>query len=207
MKSAKIFIAFTFLLAFALSLSAQNYSYPNELKGFELFKDGKWKSLVPFVSTKEDVKKVFGSDCKKGCNYDKDWKVTVEYVSQYWQSPTFAPCISEELLGKVERIYFFPKKSVSMKDVIFPDTFQNRTFEVDHKISPKTAYFDSDGLVYMLLANNFDEYWQKQGQTSSKYKSNDLLFIYYRISENEAGKIKDKIKCFDFVEDAIYSIL
>ncbi len=33
MKSAKIFIVFAFLLAFALDVLAQRNPYPNELKG------------------------------------------------------------------------------------------------------------------------------------------------------------------------------
>jgi hypothetical protein len=40
MKSAKIFIIFTLLLAFALQVLGQNYFSPNEQKGFELLKNG-----------------------------------------------------------------------------------------------------------------------------------------------------------------------
>ncbi len=45
MKLTKIFIVFTFLLAFAICVSAQSVQFPNELKGFEVFGKGKLKSL------------------------------------------------------------------------------------------------------------------------------------------------------------------
>ena len=84
MNRAKIFIAFTFLLSFAVCVSAQDYKYSNELKGFELFRNGKWKSLKPLISTKEDVEKIFGKSCLDGCDYDENWRVEIMYVGQCW---------------------------------------------------------------------------------------------------------------------------
>ncbi len=75
MKSAKIFIVLTFLLAFAACISAQENTFPNELKGFEFFGNGKLKDLKLGSSKKEDVKKIFGEYCEKYCDYDENFKI------------------------------------------------------------------------------------------------------------------------------------
>ncbi len=108
MKAVKIFIAFTFLLAFALQVSAQNdstpsdldfndllrlgpkkiknlslgFSTPNELKGYQFFSNGKLNKLKIGVSTKENVEAIFGTICKEFCNYDSNWKIQFEYFDE-----------------------------------------------------------------------------------------------------------------------------
>ena len=106
MKSAKIFIVFTFLLAFAVCVSAQNDSIPsvvkfgdllepkkvkdlkfgfsttNELKGYEFFGKGKLNKLKIGVSTKENVKAILGNTCEEFCNYDSNWKIRFEYFDE-----------------------------------------------------------------------------------------------------------------------------
>jgi len=77
MKLEKIFIVFTFLLAFAVFVSAQGSPYPNELKGYEFFGKGKLKNIKLGVSSKKDVKKIFGKDC----DYDENFKVKFEYLA------------------------------------------------------------------------------------------------------------------------------
>lgn len=81
MKLTKIFIVFTFLLAFAICVSAQKNQYPNELKGYEFFGKGKLIKIKLGVSTKKDVKKIFGKDCEKYCDYDKNFKIKFEYLA------------------------------------------------------------------------------------------------------------------------------
>jgi hypothetical protein len=108
MKSVKIFIAFTFLLAFALQVSAQNNSIPddldfndllrlgpkkiknltlgfstlNELEGYQFFSNGKLNKLKIGVSTKENVEAILGTICKEACNYDSNWKIQFEYFEE-----------------------------------------------------------------------------------------------------------------------------
>lgn len=204
MKFSKVFYTFVFFLILPFSVWAQGYSYPNELNGFEFFRKGKWKSLVPYFSTREDVRKVFGSDCSKRCSYDKNWKIRVGYIHQSWRSPSFEPCVAPEVLGKMERLFFYPKNPLSLKDAVFSESFQSETLWISHDISPVTAYFDSEGLGYMLLASEYGEYWKRQGQTSIKDRSNELLYIYYGISEKEGRKLKDKLRCFDYNHDTSY---
>ncbi|HMS41797.1 MAG TPA: hypothetical protein PKE69_16315, partial [Pyrinomonadaceae bacterium] len=54
-------------------------TYPNELEGYKFFDKGKLKGLKLTVSTKEDVIKIFGSDCESGCDYDEIWKIDFSY--------------------------------------------------------------------------------------------------------------------------------
>lgn len=107
MNRAKIFIAFTFLLAFAVCVSAQDssvsnlsdeeftdllkigpkkikylelgFSTPNELEGYEFFKKGRLKELKLGISTKDDIQKIFGKNCEDICDYDDKWRVVFTY--------------------------------------------------------------------------------------------------------------------------------
>lgn len=107
MKSAKIFIIFAFLLAFAFQVLAQkekttksldnidlinmnnqakksepDFVTPNELEGYEFFKKGKLNMLRLGVSTRADVEKVFGSDCEKSCSYSPEWTISIDYFNK-----------------------------------------------------------------------------------------------------------------------------
>ena len=110
MKSTRFFIIFTFLLAFALQVSAQNdsisipkgidfndllkigpkkvknlelgFSTPNELEGYEFFSNGKLIKLKIGISTEENVKTILGTACKEFCNYDSNWKIQFEYFDE-----------------------------------------------------------------------------------------------------------------------------
>jgi hypothetical protein len=108
MNRAKILIAFTFLLAFVLHVSAQNdsipddlnfndllllgpkkiknlslgFSTPNELEGYQFFSNGKLNKLKIGVSTKENVEAIFGTICKEFCSYDSNWQIQFEYFDE-----------------------------------------------------------------------------------------------------------------------------
>ena len=107
MKPAKIFIAFTLLLASAFQVPAQDisisfpseeefsellklgpkkiknlelgFSTPNELDEYKFFAEGKLKGLKLGISTKDDIKKIFGKDCEDICEYDANWRVVFTY--------------------------------------------------------------------------------------------------------------------------------
>ena len=118
MKSAKLFIVFTFLLAFAFCASAQNNQYPNEIEGNEFFKNGKLNDLKLLDSDRDDVKAIFGKNCDNGCDYNEDWKIGFSYVNAGWYKK-FAENGDEKLykpkpefLGKLAAITFLPKRQI-----------------------------------------------------------------------------------------------
>jgi len=63
----------------AFKTPGQLNTYPNELKAFRFFNQGKLKGLQLTVSTRENVKKNFGSDCETSCDYDDNWKIDFSY--------------------------------------------------------------------------------------------------------------------------------
>lgn len=122
MKLRKFFAAFVFLSAFALSVSAQNYAYSNELTGFEFFKSGRLSHLKLLLSTSDDVKDMFGENCRNGCDYDEDWKIGFAYVNSGWykkftengKEVIYKP--KAEFVGKLADIDFRPKKPILLPE-------------------------------------------------------------------------------------------
>jgi hypothetical protein len=191
MKLAKIFITFAFLLAFALKALAQGYTYPNELKGFELFRNGRWKSLKPLVSTKEDVEKIFGKGCHEGCDYDENWRVEIMYISQCWSytgTEKLTPTVAEEMIGKYSNLNFYPKKRIERQPLKFGKQFESRGGGGASHASPSiyNIYSDSLGLNYQISAENTED---------GKYHEGDLVSIIYGWSDSDYEKYKNKIKC------------
>jgi len=124
MKSAKIFIIFTFLLAFAVCVPAQTNQYPNEIEGYEFFKNGKLNDLKLLVSDRNDVKAVFGEKCEHGCAYDDDWEIRFSYVNSGWsrkltengEEQIYKP--KSEFVGKLAGITFNPKRQILLPDSV-----------------------------------------------------------------------------------------
>ncbi len=122
MKSAKIFIAFTFLLAFAVCASAQVNQYPNEIRGFEFFDDGKLNNLKILFSSKDEVKAIFGEKCADSCDYNEDWRINFIYVDRDWSNKRIEGTYERiykpktEFVGKLARIYFKPKKTALLSE-------------------------------------------------------------------------------------------
>lgn len=124
MKFVKIFIVFTFLLAFAGCVSAQSNQYQNEIEGFKFFKDGKLKDLKLLFSDKDTVKAIFGEKCDFVCDYSEDWKIGFTYVSSSW-SKEFIDGNSErlykpkpEFVGKLSTLAFHPKKTILLSESV-----------------------------------------------------------------------------------------
>lgn len=193
MNRAKIFIAFTFLLAFAVCVSAQSVQFPNELKGYEFFGNGKLKDLQLTISSKDDVKKIFGANCEKKCDYSADWLINFEYYEDIWvmtsrneKDEKLTYFLDSKYLGKLRSIEIRPKKHVSFVSIIFPNVFQKlllsstSTFRSDGKRSiGDEAFQDSNGLTYEII-NETIKYDIKNEKTKTYYKG-DLVLIRYDI--------------------------
>lgn len=193
MKSAKIFIVFNFLLAFAVCVSAQINPYSNELKGYEFFGNGKLKDLHFTVSSKDDVEKIFSADCKKQCDYDADWSVRFEYFEDIWikenrneKDGKLTYFLNSKYLGKLRSIEIRPKRQISFADVSFPSQFQRLSltstslFDSDkNRLIGDEAFQDSSGLTYEIV-NETINYKFKNKETKS-YNKGDLVLIRYDI--------------------------
>jgi hypothetical protein len=194
MKCTKLTIIF--ILACAVSVSAQNHTYPNELEGFKIFKNGNWKSLKPFISTKKDVEKVFGKDCVDGCEYDADWRIKINYFEMcYSYSPKEEKSVlidaenikNKDMIGKYMSIDFYPRKPIKFTQLKLGKQFEKSYIRTDHSYPSEWAnYADSLGLSY-----RFSEVNTKDG----KYNKGDLLSVTYEASDLDYEKYTDKIGC------------
>jgi hypothetical protein len=84
-------VALTFTVGHAQQSPTEGQiRYPNELPLLKLYQEARWKPIVPYVSTKEDVEKVLGEPVLIGAEdsaarvfgyaYDPDWTIVVSYV-------------------------------------------------------------------------------------------------------------------------------
>lgn len=177
MKSAKVFVFFTFLFVFASCVSAQEIPFPNELKGYEFYNQGKLKGIKVKTSNKQDVKAVFGDDCEaKHCEYNEDWEVSFFYYLEGWPKRKIVDgfeqiyIISPEYVNRLFAIQLYPKKTISFNQISFPKKFHSEPWFGEHSVKFK-YYTDSNGLFYTLI----DE--------DGSYKGN-LRDIQYSVPEN-----------------------
>lgn len=186
----KIFLILAISLMSFSTLLGQQYSYPNEVRGFELFKNGKWKTLIPFVSTKKDVKKIFGQDCQGGCDYDENWRVKTQFIKQVsiaLEKGTI-PCVSEEFIGKYQRISFYPKKRVKKNQLHFGKGFVGcyGAITFDSSVPDSEYYNDEYGLVFEFYV---------EAKKSENIRKGDLVAIHYGASFNDSDKYEGKVGC------------
>ncbi len=177
MNRAKIFIVFVFLSAFSVGALAQDIQFPNELKGYEFFGNGRLKDLKLASSTKGDVVKIFGKECIKLCDYDKDWIIKFHYFDNWTYKSSKQNFVSSpEFAGKLWVIEILPKTSISYSAFDFPKSFARTygfvTGQLDKKVTLKSALKDTNGLTY-IFDNEFSDV--------ESLKSANLLAVRYDV--------------------------
>jgi hypothetical protein len=145
---------------------------PNEIQRYEFFKKGKLTGIRLGASTKEDMRRIFGSTCESVCDYDEHWKIWADYYegrvefsqtsgdsnetkieTEYFPRPEF--------IDKLQTIRLTPKTPISFLKTSFPKTFgKNESYSIGdawdengfagavHTTS--TIYVDGYGLEYSL---------------------------------------------------------
>lgn len=195
MNRAKIFITLTFLLAFALQISAQNNLYLNELKGYEFFEKGKLKELQLTISSKNDVRKIFGENCEKNCDYNADWSIHFEYFEDIWMMGSYNEkegkltyYLDSKYLGKLRLIEIRPKKQISFSGVVFPNSFQKfiisstSVFDSNkNRLRGDEAFQDSSGLTYEILTETIS--YDIKNEKTKSYNKGDLVLIRYSLTK------------------------
>jgi hypothetical protein len=200
MKVTRNFAGFIFLLAIVFvqnNFPAQNYPYSNELKGYEFFGKGKLAALKIGVSTKDDVKKIFGKNCEEVCDYDADWTINFIFYGNDWtrdetneKGERLIYHLEPKYIGKLRKIEITPKKQQSFANISFPNTFQrllrsqitkNRSGK--SKMTTYEVFQDVNGLSYELYdATDHDDIKTKNERS---YNKKDLFSIQYNISKEQ----------------------
>jgi len=185
MNRAKILIAFTFLLAFAVCVSAQEIQFINELKSYEFYNQGKLKDIKLKTSTDEDIKAVFGNDCwGGGCEYNEDWEIGFWYyfdgMNRYKiedeTKKTYS--LSPEYVNKIFAIVLYPKKPIAFNQILFSREFQSSPSLGEHGVELKN-YADSNGLTYTF----FDKGNLRQISYNVTEKFEQDIFILTQIQD------------------------
>lgn len=160
-------------------------TYPNELKGYQFFNKGKLKELKLTLSTREDVKKNFGSDCENGCDYDNNWKITISYFGTMHKEITvdnkrikYVP--KADYLERIYSICLIPKQRISFSQVVFPSKFRKyKSFSIGDS-------FDSRGRLTAAIGTSYETYLDRYG----------LSFIIFEKVSYTVGEVEknDRLK-------------
>ena len=199
MKVTNLLRGFVLLLSvvFVQNSQAQDNQYSNELSGYQFFGKGRLAGLKPGVSTKEDVKKIFGKNCEKICDYDADWTVNFSFYENNWTKEDTNEngvknvyYLEPKYLGKLRKIEITPKKQKSFANVSFPNTFQKlMRSQITKNRSGKgrmityESFQDANGLVYELY--NTTDYDEIKTKNERSYNKGDLFSIQYSISKEQ----------------------
>jgi len=200
MKLTNFFIVLTFLFAlnFAPIAQAQTNPYPNELKGYDFFGNGKLKGLKLGLSTKENVKKIFGKNCESFCDYDADWTISFSYYENIWtkvdndqKDKKIIYYLDSRYVGKLRKIEIRPKRQISFSNVSFPNAFQklsrssitNNTRTGKSRMVTYELFQDSYGLIYELFDRT--DYDDIKSKGEKVYNKGDLFSIQYNISKEQ----------------------
>ena len=161
---------------------------PNELAGYRFFAEGKLKNIRLGISTREDMKKLFGSTCEGVSSYDDNWNIWVNYFEKVLPDTRPKPKGSENViyrtlqpkenfLGTLRFIRLIPKKNISFAKVVFPESFGSHT---SYAIGDS---WDLDGFKGAVHTESQD-YEDGYGLTYSVF----LRETFNNLSKRERGK-------------------
>jgi hypothetical protein len=201
-KKKNVFVLFAFLFLTLPTIKAQTSElslYPNEAQGYEFYNQGRLKGLCYLVSTKDDVKQIFGNDCARGCDYNEDWKMEIRYVGEHWQrystvrgeqTKFFKPL--PEYIGKLYSITMYPKRVISFTNVAFPKEFYCYNYWIGISDSFKRTRIKLDGCTD--LENNLTYSFYGEPTEDGKYKKGDVRLIIYDVPSETENKIWVEVK-------------
>jgi len=185
---------------------------PNEMPGYEFFIKGRLKTIRLGISTKDDMRKIFGDTCESTCDSDNNWKIYADY---YDDRVEFSRTTGEtketqieteyipkpEFVDKLQSIRITPKKRISFLRITFPRTFgssdrmsigdawdENGFAGAVHTTSK--VYADGYGLEYSVYgAETFNNLRNKGPEVKDPLRKGDLSSIEYSVPDVFEGMI------------------
>ena len=142
-----------------ITTHAQTVPFPNELSGYEFFGKGKLKSVTFGLSKEEDIERLFGNSCEKGCDYDERFEIKFDYLScedcmttEYIRDRVMCPL--KEFMGTIEKITLTPKVLIRFDNVSassFPKRTGGATISRDGSSGASWESFNDEfGLKYSI---------------------------------------------------------
>lgn len=179
---------------------------PNELRGYEFFAKGKLKNIRLGLSTRGDMKRLFGDTCEGSCDYDGDWYVWVNYFDEKTTGTKtstnsdgiememeFTP--KNQLFGKLRFLRLTPKKSISFAKISLPRQFaKNQSYSIGDAWgingfegavhSTIDTYTDGYGLCYEVFdKETFNNLSSKTNADEKQLRKGELVGIKYEIPD------------------------
>ena len=153
------------------------------------------------MSSKDDVKQIFGEKCEKQCDYDADWLVSFEYFDDIWikessnnKGDKRTYHLDPRYLGKLRVIEIRPKKQISFANVSFGPAFKNLiiTSTPDGRSGTSSttvndAFQDADGLTYEIYSRTNNDDLRAKNATS--HNKGDLVLIHYEIPNDRKNDL------------------
>lgn len=178
---------------------------PNEMPGYEFFKKGKLKPVRLGISTKDDMRRIFGDTCESTCDYDENWSIYADYYDNRVEfsrsggesnEPETEYIPRPEFVNKLQSLRLSPKKRISFLKVSVPRTFgSNESYAIGddwdengfagavHTTS--TIYADGYGLEYIVFgAETFNNLRDKGPAVKEPVRKGDLISIEYSIPDS-----------------------
>ena len=174
---------------------------PNELQGYKFFTEGKLKNIRIGLSTREDMKRIFGATCEGRCDYDENWQVFVNYFGD--GGPTTISKSSGEFelipkpgfIGTLRIVKLIPKRRISFSRVSFPRRFaKSLTYAIGDAWgvngfegavhSTSDVYGDGYGLSYSVYRKETFNNLRNQQKSREDVRTGDLLEIEYSIPDS-----------------------
>lgn len=191
MKILELLIVFSLFLFSALSVPGQNASFPNEIKGYELYGNGRLENIKILVSNQTDVIKTFGKKYGKVNDYDDNWTVSFtffrqgEYISEGTGRSERKFYLPKKYIGKLSEIHFLPKKHISFEKIqfsnLFEQSFGNQTGDASHpddesSMNTFVVSFNLTRLKYVICSST---------SVSGRYQNGDVFSIDYETDRDE----------------------
>jgi len=197
MSGNKKFIVFFLLFFFAVGISAQVKNAPHEVRIDKFLDEKNFAEFQFLVSTRENIKAVFGKDCEAArCDFDDDWKMKFNYVNPVleirWFQPdqprnrVFTTFSKPEYREKLLNIEFYPRRENFLRDdFVFPDNVK---------------CFENGGREFNCWgARVFVKYNYKKG-AGGAITQKQLVFIRIGVTQTEYETIRSETQFKDVEE-------
>lgn len=168
----------------SVATHAQTVPFPNELSGYEFFGRGKLKPVAFGLSKKQDIERLFGGTCEKGCDYDERFTINIDYLDcDDCMTTTYvrdrAMCPLNEYMGTIEKITLTPKVPVQLEKI------------------PTTRFPKNTGGAILF----------KNGSGGVSYESfGDEFGLKYSIKKGSTASVTITTPGPDFMNGSLYSI-
>jgi len=157
--------------------------YSIELPSLKLYRDAKWNSLRPYVSTEDEIHKVLGKPVPfydeilrtEVAGYDGgfNWTIVVGIVGKGGTLPDI-------VVDRLDHITLYPKRRVSLVGADFSGFSITGFYNSKAKT---TLYSDKCGLRYVVYAED---------AADGSFHTGDLKLIEYGASEDETQRLTRK---------------